>query len=839
MANLAEDNPELWTRARELARGRGERLSTLHLLGALADGHGPARGLLASHGVDGTWIRLRAAGLFEHPEVVATAEAAAARFAAQLKARSVGEVHLLAALLRLDESVARRVLHAGGIDIEAFAAAVHGFLTGAARWRSRARTPTAPPQVSSRMEPARGGRTLPAPRPRPLPATRPAPAPSTTTPSATLSPGAAAQPEPAPPVPRPTAPAPRPVVRRPPTPEPERPAGGPRRTPAAMPAARPARAVSPKSRPKPTVGPWLTAHARDLRRAAAEGRFDPAVAREDVVARLRDVLQKRRASSPCLVGLPGVGKSAVVHALAAPSPAADDDALQLLEVPLGAWFGGPREGAAERIRRIADEARGLGTRVVFAVGDLGAFVRAVVDAGDGADAALRDALEARAFAVLAETDPAGWERALRLSPVLARCFGAVEVGEPDDEAARRMVEAVVPRYAEHHGVEIAPAAVEAAVRVARRYLVGRALPDKALQLLDLAAARARRAGAQVAGAAEVAAVAGELVDVPAERLLATDGQRLLALEDELGRRIVGHRPALARVADVLRRNAAGFRGRRPIGSFLFLGPTGVGKTETARAVAESLFPGRENLLRLDMSEYAEPHAVARLVGAPPGYVGFEAGGLLSDALRRRPYQVVLLDEFEKAHPDVHRLFLQVLEDARLTDGRGQTIDFRNAVVVMTSNLGSELYAERRAVGFGRAADAPEANVVLAAARRALPPELWNRIDETLVFEPLGVDEIRAIARLLLQGTFTAAAAGRDVTVAADDELVDHLLAAGGYEPALGARPMRRAIQRLVEGPLARALLRPDLPRGARLRVGVRDGAVQVTAEPPTAEVACA
>ena len=831
MAVTAEDNPDLWTRARELARGRGERLSTLHLLGALADGHGPARGLLASHGVDGTWIRLRAAGIFERPEVVPAAAAAAERFAAQLKARTVGEVHLLGALLRLDESSAQRVLAAGGVDVEAFAAAVHGFLTGAARWRSRARTSTATPQVSNRLDPARDGRMPHHPHPLPFPSSRAEPAPS---PATSAAPAPLAQP-----TSRPSATPPRPVARRPSAPSPVRSIVAPRKAATSAPAARPARAASPKPRSKPTLGPWLAAHASDLRRTAAEGRFDPAVARDEVVARLRDVLQKRRTSSPCLIGLPGVGKSAVVHALAAAPAGAETDALQLFEVPVGAWFGGLRGGAAERIRQIADEARAAGDRVVFAVGELGAFLRAVVDAGDGADAALREALEARAFAVLGEADPAGWERALRTSPALARCFGAVEVGEPDDEAAQRMVEAVAPRYAEHHRVEIAPAAVEAAVRIARRYLVGRALPDKALQLLDLAAARARRAGADVAGAAEVAAVAGELVDVPAERLLATDGQRLLALEDELAVRIIGHRPALARVADVLRRNAAGFRGRRPIGSFLFLGPTGVGKTETARAIAESLFPGRENLLRLDMSEYAEPHAVARLVGAPPGYVGFEAGGLLSDALRRRPYQVVLLDEFEKAHPDVHRLFLQVLEDARLTDGRGQTVDFRNAVVVLTSNLGSELYAERRAVGFGRAADAPEASAVLGAARRALPPELWNRIDETLVFEPLGADEIRGIARLLLDASFAAAAAGRDVTVAADDELVDHLLAAGGYEPALGARPMRRAIQRLVEAPLARALLRPELPRGARLRVGVRDGVVAVTEEPPSAEVACA
>jgi len=257
-------------------------------------------------------------------------------------------------------------------------------------------------------------------------------------------------------------------------------------------------------------------------------------------------------------------------------------------------------------------------------------------------------------------------------------------------------------------------------------------------------------------------------------------------------------------------------------------------------VAECLFPGRENLTRLDMSEYAEPHSIARLIGAPPGYVGFEAGGMLADALRRRPYQVVLLDEFEKAHPDVHRLFLQVLEDGRLTDGRGQVTDFRNSVVILTSNLGSELFVERKAVGFGRTEAAPAAPQVLAAARRALPPELWNRLDETLVFQPLGADEIRRIARLLLEATFAAATAGRAVTLTADDELVEHLVAAGGYDPAMGARPMRRAIQRLVEAPLARALLRADLPRGARLNVGMRDGAVEVAElPPPPAEVACA
>jgi ATP-dependent Clp protease ATP-binding subunit ClpC len=829
MVGAPEDSLDVWAHARALARSRGERFASTHLLAALADLGGPAKGLLASHGVDGTWVRLRAGHSAEPSSALEQAEAAAGRLARSLRARAVGPLHLLAALLRMPESSAYRVLRSGGVEVEKLAGAIHGFLDGAPRWRSRAREPGAAPPGSSRP-------TRPTPGALPGTARRNVERESVRAdlPPVASSPGGAAG------APRPSAtpalerPAPRAV---PSIPSRHRQASAP--APRA-PVPRPAKSAAP--RPKPKLGPWLAAHARDLRQAAADGELDPAVAREELVERLLDVLQKRRTSSPCLVGPSGVGKSAVVNALAHRLAADDSAGPALFEVPASA-FGpaGGRDGSpAERIRRIAADAAALGRRLVLAVGDLAQFARAVADAGDGADTALRDALESRAFAVLGEADAAGWDRALRTLPALARCFTAVEVGEPDDVAAEKMLAAVAPRYAAHHGVEISPAAIEASVRIARRYLVGRALPDKALQLLDLGAARARRAGKPAGGASEVAAVAAELVDVPAERLLAADGQRFLELETELARRIVGHREVLARVADVLRRNAAGFRARRPIGSFLFLGPTGVGKTETARAVAECLFPGRENLLRLDMSEYAEPHSIARLVGAPPGYVGFEAGGMLADALRRRPYQVVLLDEFEKAHPDVHRLFLQVLEDGRLTDGRGQTIDFRNAVIVMTSNLGSELFAERKAVGFGRTDAAPDGGRVLAAARRALPPELWNRIDETLVFQPLVADEIRRIARLLLDGTFAAATAGRALSLTADDELIEHLLAAGGHDPAMGARPMRRAIQRLVEAPLARALLRPGLPAGARLRVVVRDGAVEVVDAPPAStEVACA
>ncbi|MBI5500953.1 MAG: ATP-dependent Clp protease ATP-binding subunit [Deltaproteobacteria bacterium] len=811
MADSGAETHDTWATARGLARTRGERLSSIHVLAVLAAEPGPAQRLLATHGIDGTWVRLRATLSAEPASVLEQAEASAGRLARSLRARSTGAIHLLAALLRMPESAAHRVLAASGIEIDHLSGAVHGYLSGAPRWRSRAREPgVAPPAAGRPARPSGGG-------------------PST----AVRRTGERVE-KPAERIPLPPAPDGRAAETRPVAMPARRavPAAAPRPAPA-----RPARQV-PSARAKP--GPWLAAHTRDLRRAAAAAELDPAVARDELVDRLLDVLGKRRSSSPCLVGPSGVGKTAIVHALAQRLAADPEAGIALLEVPADALAGaGGRGAAAEGVRRIAAEAAALGERVVLAVGDLGPFARAVADAGEGAEAALREALESRALAVLAESDPATWERALRSAPGLVRCLTPVDVGEPDDAAATAMLAAVSPRYGAHHGVEIAPEAIEAAVRIARRYVVGRALPDKALQLLDVGAARARRAGRPAAGAAEIATVAAELVGVPRERLLATDGQRLLALEDELGRRIVGHREALARLSDVLRRNAAGFRGPRPIGSFLFLGPTGVGKTETARAVAESLFPGRESLLRLDMSEYAEPHSVARLVGAPPGYVGFEAGGMLADALRRRPYQVVLFDEFEKAHPDVHRLLLQVLEDGRLTDGRGQTVDFRNTVVVLTSNLGSELFVERKAVGFGRTDTTPAAAQVLAAARRALPPELWNRIDETLVFQPLLAAEVRRIAELLLAATCAAAADGRGVTVEAGEGLVEHLLASGGYDPAMGARPMRRAIQRLVEAPLARALLRPGLAPGARLRIVVQGGDVAVVQEPATGEAACA
>jgi ATP-dependent Clp protease ATP-binding subunit ClpC len=309
--------------------------------------------------------------------------------------------------------------------------------------------------------------------------------------------------------------------------------------------------------------------------------------------------------------------------------------------------------------------------------------------------------------------------------------------------------------------------------------------------------------------------------VPIERLLETDASRMLRLEQLMAERVVGHGDALSRVARVLRRNASGFRSRRPIGSFLLLGPTGVGKTETAKAIAECLFHSPHATTRLDFSEYAESHAVARLVGAPPGYVGHEAGGQLTEAVRKRPYQVLLLDEIEKAHRDVLEAFLQVLDEGRMTDGRGRTIDFTNVVIVMTSNLGADVAKPtgRSRIGFGAKQAAKEAvhtayeEALVGAARAALPPELYNRIDEVIAYAPLGRDDVAEVARRMLRELGQDLEAARGVRLDVSEAAISALLASGGYDAELGARPMKRAIARLVEAPIAEMILRGELERG--------------------------
>jgi len=577
---------------------------------------------------------------------------------------------------------------------------------------------------------------------------------------------------------------------------------------------------------------------RNLTAAAALGELEPAVARDDVVEQALDVLAKRHANSPVLVGRAGVGKTTVAHAIAsklATEPI--DQARLLLELPPAELLAGTgaRGSLAERLTELRDEVRRADGRVVLFVDELHELLDGALDEAVGE---LKTALASGELPLLGATSPEEYRRCVESDAGLARRFTVVEVPEPGEEEALAMLRVVAQRLEAHHTVRYGDEALASAVSWSMRYLPGRALPDKALGVLDLAGARLRRRGeGHVIEPRHVAEIMAELVDVPQGRLLESDQERMLHMGDLLRERVVGHHEACDRIAAVLRRNAAGLRGRRPLGSFLLLGPTGVGKTETAKAVAEVLFHAPDAMTRLDMSEYAEPHAVARLVGAPPGYVGHEAGGLLTESVRKRPYQVILLDEIEKAHQDVLQAFLQVFDEGRLTDGRGRTVDFTNAVLVLTSNLGArEIGAamNERPVGFGRAqrTSAPDPDkmkgVAVAAARATLPPELYNRIDEVLFFRHLAERDVRAVARRLLAG-LGATLAGRGIRLDVDEAALDALLAQGGYDPELGARPMRRAIVRLVEAPLADMILKGEIAEGDVAMITAEDGELVVDA----------
>jgi ATP-dependent Clp protease ATP-binding subunit ClpC len=517
-----------------------------------------------------------------------------------------------------------------------------------------------------------------------------------------------------------------------------------------------------------------------------------------------------------------VGKTAIVEGVALALVRGQARGLEgrvLIELSPAALVSGTgvRGALSERLQALTQEIAQAEGRVILFIDE----IHAVVTAEDGADSlaqGIKTALARGELPCIGATTDAEYRRVFERDAALSRRFTRVEVGEPPPEAALAILRGLAPEYEKHHGVAYEPAALEAAVELSVRFMPERHLPDKAIALIDHAGARVRRRGGTQASAASVAEVVAEHSAVPLERLLMRDADALLALESHLAERVIGQSAAIAAVSDALRKGAAGFRGTRPLGTFLFLGPTGVGKTEMAKAIAELLFPGREPT-RIDMSELSEPHALARLIGAPPGYIGHEEGGQLTEAVRARPYQLVLLDEIEKAHRDVLLVLLQLLDEGRLTDGRGRTVDFRNTVIVMTSNLGAAAIEERvRArVGFAAADAAAGAGEleqrVIAAARAALPPELWNRIDEPLFFRPLDRPAVVSIAERMVARVAATIEREHGITLAIDASAIDALIAAGGYDPSLGARPMRRTVGRLLEARLARAVLAGELSRG--------------------------
>jgi ATP-dependent Clp protease ATP-binding subunit ClpC len=584
----------------------------------------------------------------------------------------------------------------------------------------------------------------------------------------------------------------------------------------------------------PTLAPL-----HNLSLAALSGALPPQVAREAEVEQALDVLGKRHGNNPLLVGPAGVGKTTVAHAIAARLLSETSRPRRvMLALPAAELLTGTsaRGSLAERLTALRAEVKRAEGRVVLFIDEIHELLGS--GAIDEVAGELKAALAAGELPVVGTTSHEEYRRCIESDAALARRFSIIDVEEPCEADAFLMLRAASRALSDHHEVDYSDDALAAAVSWSIRYLPGRALPDKAFGALDLAGARLARAptdGGRTIELEHVAEVIAELAQVPVDRLLETDRERMLGLSQLLCDRVVGHDDACERIAAVLRRNAAGLRGRRPIGTFLLLGPTGVGKTETAKAIADALFHSPDAMTRLDMSEYAEPHAVARLIGAPPGYVGHEAGGLLTEALRRRPYQVILLDEIEKAHRDVLQAFLQVFDEGRMTDGRGRTVDFNNAVIVLTSNLGAEALRDAmttRTVGFARREtptdDAQMQKLTIDAARAALPPELYNRLDEVLFFRHLSRPDVRAVAKHLL-AELCARLATRGITLDIEDGAIDALLEHGGYDIQFGARPMRRAIVRLVEAPLADMILRGELEAGGVALVSAIDGEVVVDA----------
>ena len=829
---MATDSAELSRIAAEaldIAKSAGQSPTTAHLLLATFTVPSAADVLLRERGCDEDRVldELSRTRLAEAPDAFAHALDRARQIADDCGSNAADALHLLVALTRLPRSAAvallDRLINLGSLRTTAL-----GYLTGAVprrRLPQEARVGTTErkmyagptvPNVSPASSLVTSGRTV-------------ADAPGTSAPTR-----AVATPLPAP-------------ARNGETPTEPQPALSV--SPLFVESVRTKEAVAPAA-PSPSEAsqawaldprqfPYLVMHGRNLSALAARSQLDPAVGREAEVEEVLDILGKRRANNPLLVGEPGVGKTAIVEGLAQRLVDARAERI-VVELDVAGLVAGTqlRGSFSERLLGIKDEVRSADGRIVVFIDELHMIIGAGATGEGPQDAAneLKAALARGEFPCVGATTHDEFRRHVQSDPALERRFVPVLVREPSARATVAILQGAAPRYEEHHGVRFRAEALEAAALLTARYVRDRCLPDKAFAAIDLAGSRARREGRPQVTREDVARAVARMAGLPEERLLEPDGERFLGLERRLQERVVGHQAQLSAIARVIRRNYAGFSAQRPLASFLFVGPSGVGKTETARVLAEELYPANEGgaqpgaLVRIDLSEYSEPHSVARLVGAPPGYVGYGEGGQLTEAVRRRPACVVLLDEVEKSHPSVLQLLLQVLEEGQLTDGRGRRIDFSGTVVVLTSNVGASAFESGgRAVGFGAAErqqsdDANQASSgahpgtarALEQARAAFPPELWGRFDERLVFAPLGRDEIARIATLLLSDSSRRLWQERQIAFRTGPGLVDHLIAHGGWEASLGARPMRQTIQRLVESPLADEILAGRIRKGAQL-----------------------
>ena len=651
-------------------------------------------------------------------------------------------------------------------------------------------------------------------------------------------------------------------------------------------------------------GKILEQFGKDLTKAAKDGKLDPVIGRADEINRVIQILSRRTKNNPALVGDPGVGKTAIAEGLAQKIASGDvPETLKnkrLISLDLTGMIAGTkyRGEFEERVKGVLEELQNAKDVILF-IDELHMIVGA--GAAEGAvDAAniLKPALARGDIQVIGATTLDEYRKHIEKDSALERRFQPVTVNEPTPEDAVEILKGLRDRYEAHHRIKISDEAIQSAVKLSVRYVTGRFLPDKAIDLIDEACSRVRmqsmtpppelqaleeeikaltaqkdeavkaqdyeRAAklrdteaaqkkqleaerrawqdsqTQTHGAVteeDIAQVIAGWTGIPASRLTEDEGERLLKLEETLHARVIGQDEAVSAVARAIRRGRVGLRDpKRPIGSFVFLGPTGVGKTELCKTLAEALFGDENAMLRFDMSEYMEKHSVSRMIGSPPGYVGYDEGGQLTEKVRRKPYSVILFDEIEKAHPDVFNILLQILEDGQLTDGQGRKVDFKNTVLIMTSNIGAHKITgkARKTLGFGAAEQSGERSFeqikeeVLSDLKEAFRPELINRIDEIIVFNRLTEAEIGEIADGMLRNV-ASRMDEMELTMDWTDAARAHLVKAG-FDPIYGARPLRRAIQSQVEDLVAEEFLRGRVQRGQHVTLDERDGQLTLTAQ---------
>jgi len=631
-------------------------------------------------------------------------------------------------------------------------------------------------------------------------------------------------------------------------------------------------------------------YGTDLNKRAEEGKLDPVIGREDVIERVIQILSRRTKNNPCLIGEPGVGKTAIAEGLAqeivkgnVPETLKDKRVitLDMAGMVAGAKYRGEFE---ERLKSAVDEIKSAGNIILF-IDELHTIIGA--GAAEGAiDASniLKPTLARGELQVVGATTLDEYKKHIEKDAALERRFQPVTVDEPSVEDTVKILNGLRDKYEAHHKVAITDEAIEAAAKLSHRYISDRFLPDKAIDLIDEAASRTRlksstapkslkeledkikevKAEKKAAinnqdfekaasfrdeekklseeldkqkklwaaknskdsqiGYEEIADVVSQWTGIPVKKLQGEESEKLLNMEEILHKRVIGQEPAVEALAKAIRRSRVGLKDpKKPIGSFIFLGPTGVGKTELSKALAESMFGDENAMIRVDMSEYMEKHSVSKIVGSPPGYVGFDDGGQLTEKIRRKPYSVILFDEIEKAHPDVFNILLQILDDGRLTDAKGRTVDFKNTVIIMTSNVGASTIKKQRTLGFSSGTSDEEKDeyekmkeIVMAELKRTFRPEFLNRIDEIIVFHSLNKEHIKSIVSLMIDN-LSGRLEQMNIKIELDDKAKE-LLADEGFDPVYGARPLQRAIRRKIEDKLSEELLKGTIEKSDTIKI---------------------